>query len=453
MPAAPIQPPVFLNGTDLGTIKEGDNRIIPVTAYDPDPYTGETLTYSIVPGLAVTEQLPPILTLDTGSGYIYGSVSTQTSFLKKYSLKIRATKTNIYGTSSFTVTNIFNLSVKNSDDSTIIWTNPTFLGTLTQGSVSDLGISVDTNISVYNIRYRVVGSPYDLPLGLTLNTSGNIVGTVENSGIFTATVVASTSTYFDDPYMFGPDYPYPFSTQTITINVLPQVIPITNIYATPFMRLESRRRYQNFITNSSIFVPEMIYRADDGNFGVQEKIKMNLEFGIQKLNLEDYRPALLENFHRRRLNFGQVKIARAITDQGRHVYDVVYVDVLDNLEGASQSITINSSTYFPPSIDNMRNRLENLQVDGDVIGINTNNLPRFMNTAQQNNYLPLGYVKVVVLCYTLPTYGDRILARINLSKFDFKTIDFEIDRLIIENTLDNSENQYLHFGKRDITDE
>lgn len=452
MPANPIQPPIFLNGTSLGTIKEGDNRIISVAAYDPDPYTGETLTYSLVPGLAVTEQLPPILTLDTGSGYIYGSVSTQTSFLKKYSLKIRATKTNIYGTSSFTVTNIFNLSVRNSDNSTIAWTNPNFLGTLTQGSVSDLSVTADTNISIYDLQYRVVGSPYDLPQGLTLNTSGNIVGTVETSGIFTATVVASTSTYFDDPYMFGPDYPYPFSTQTITINVLPRAIPITNIYATPFMRLESRRRYYNFITNSSIFVPEMIYRPDDGNFGVQEKIKMNLEFGIQKLNLEDYRPALLENFHRRRLNFGQVKVARAINDQGIHVYDVVYVDVLDNLEGATQSITINSSTYFPPSINNMRNRLENLQVDGGVIGINPNNLPRFMNTAQQNNYLPLGYVKVVILCYTLPTYGDRILARIHLSKFDFKTIDFEIDRLIIENTLDNSENQYLLFGKRDITD-
>jgi hypothetical protein len=447
MPAAPIQPPVFLNGTDLGTIKEGDNRIISVAAHDPDPYTGETLTYSIVPGLAVTEQLPPVLTLDTGSGYIYGSVSTQTSFLKKYSLKIRATKTNIYGTSSFTVTNIFNLSVRNSDNSTITWTNPPFLGTLTQGSFSDLSISADTNISVYDLRYRVVGSPYDLPQGLTLNTSGNIVGVVETSGIFTATVVASTSTYFDDPYMFGPVYPYPFSTQTITINVLPRAIPITNIYATPLMRLESRRRYQNFITDKSIFVPEMIYRADDGNFGVQEKIKMNLEFGIQKLNLQDYRPALVENFNRRRLNFGIVKVARAINDQGRHVYDVVYVDVIDDIEGATQTITINSSTYFPPSVENMRYRLENIQVGGDVIGIDTNNLPRFMNTAQQNNYLPLGYVKVVVLCYTLPTLGNRILARIHLSKFDFKILDFEIDRLVIENTLDNSSNQYLLFGK------
>jgi hypothetical protein len=447
MPATPIQPPVFVNGTDLGTIKEGDNRIISVTAYDPEPYTGETLKYSLVPGLAETEQLPPTLTLDTGSGYIYGSVSTQTSFLKKYSLKIRATKTNIYGTGSFTTTNIFNLSVRNSDNSTITWTSPGFLGTLTQGSASDLGVSAATNISVYDLQYRVVGSPYDLPQGLTLNTSGNIVGVVEASGIFTATVVASTSTYFDDPYMFGPVYPYPFSTQTITINVLPRSIPITNIYATPLMRLESRRRYQKFITDKSVFVPEMIYRSDDGNFGVQEKIKMNLEFGIQKLNLQDYRAALMENFNRRRLNFGPVKVARAVNGQGRYVYDVVYVDIIDDLEGATHTITINSSTYFPPSVENMRYRLENLQVNSEAIGIDTNNLPRFMNTAQQNNYLPLGYVKVVVLCYTLPTLGNRILSRIHLSKFDFKILDFEIDRLVIEGTLDNSQDQYLLFGK------
>jgi len=73
-----------------------------------------------------------------------------------------------------------------------------------------------------------------------------------------------------------------------------------------------------------------------------------------------------------------------------------------------------------------------------------------MNTAQQGNYLPLGYVKVVILCYALPTFGDRILARINLSKFNFKTINFEIDRLTIENTLDNTSNKYLLFNKQNI---
>jgi hypothetical protein len=100
----------------------------------------------------------------------------------------------------------------------------------------------------------------------------------------------------------------------------------------------------------------------------------------------------------------------------------------------------------------MRYKLENLQANGDTIGINRNNFPKFMNTAQRGNYLPLGYIKVVILCYALPTFGDRILARINLSKFNFKTIDFEIDRLTIENTLDNTSNKYLLFNKQNIRD-
>jgi hypothetical protein len=131
---------------------------------------------------------------------------------------------------------------------------------------------------------------------------------------------------------------------------------------------------------------------------------------------------------------------------------VVYVDIVDDIENATQSIIINSSTYFPASIDNMRYKLENLQANGGTIGINRNNFPKFMNTAQRGNYLPLGYVKVVILCYALPTFGDRILARINLSKFNFKTIDFEIDRLTIENTLDNTSNKYLLFNKQNVRD-
>jgi len=452
MAARPIQRPVFINGNNLGIIKEGDNQLIPVTAYDPDPFTGQNLQYSITTGSAVTEQLPPTMKLDTGSGFIYGFVSTQTSFLKKYSLQIIAKKENITQTSSYITRNFFNLSVRNSDNTLITWNSHEFLGTLTQGLTSDLSISATSNKPNSKLQYRVVGSTADLPPGLTLNTSGNIVGTVTTSGIFTATVVASTSSYINDPWMFGPDYPDPFSTQTITIQVLSQPVPITSIYASPFLKLESRQRYLNFISSSSIFVPEMIYRADDPNFGVQKKIKMNLEFGIQKLNLADYYPALLENFYRKRLNFGDVKVARAVNNFGVHVYDVVYVDIVDDIENATQSIIINSSTYFPASIDNMRYKLENLQANGDTIGINRNNFPKFMNTAQRGNYLPLGYIKVVILCYALPTFGDRILARINLSKFNFKTIDFEIDRLTIENTLDNTSNKYLLFNKQNIRD-
>ena len=467
MPAIPIQPPVFVNGTNLGTIKEGDNQIISIAAQDPNPYAGVPLQYSITTSTNASTQLPPTLTLDTGSGYIYGVVSTQTSYLKNYFLTINATKTDIYQTSTFVATNIFNLSVRNHDNTTISWQTPASLETITQGSVSDLSVSAVSSVSTDKLQYRIVGTNFNtsgLPDGLSLNTSGNIVGTVTTSGVYSVTVLASTSTYISDPLMAGNDYPYPFSKKTFTIQVVPQYTSYTNIYAKPFLKLADRRSYHNFITSSTIFVPEMIYRADDPNFGVQTDIKMNLEFGIQELNLSDYYPALMENFYRRRLNFGQVKVARAINDSGVHVYDVVYVDVVDELQGSTKSVTINSNNYYPASVDNMRYRLENLILNNNIIDINKNNLPKFMKTAQINSYLPLGYVKVVILCYALPNYGSRIAARIHLSNFDFKTINFEIDRLIIENTLDTVNtyieknsvgtatypNKYLLFTQQDI---
>lgn len=467
MPAIPIQPPVFVNGSSLGTIKEGDNQIISVAAQDPTPYAGVSLQYSITTSTLASTHLPSSLTLDAGSGYIYGIVSTQTSYLKNYSLTINATKTDIYQSSTFVTTNIFSLSVRNHDNTTISWQTPTALGTIAQGAVSDLNVSAVSSVTTDKLQYRIVGNnftTFGLPDGLSLNTSGNIVGTVTTSGVYNVTILASTSTYISDPLMSSGDYPYAFSTQEFTIQVVPQYTSYTNIYAKPFLKLADRRSYYDFINSSTIFVPEMIYRADDPNFGVQKDIKMYLEFGIQELNLDDYYPALMENFYRRQLNFGKVKVAQAVNDRGVHVYDVVYVDVVDDLQGSTQSITMNSTDYFPASVDNMRHRLENIIINNNIIGINNKNLPKFMNTAQSGSYLPLGYVKVMILCYALPNYGARIAARIHLSNFDFKMINFEIDRLIIENTSDTVDtyieknsvgtatypNKYLLFTQQEI---
>jgi hypothetical protein len=101
----------------------------------------------------------------------------------------------------------------------------------------------------------------------------------------------------------------------------------------------------------------------------------------------------------------------------------------------------------------MRSSLEHIVLpDHTYISTNKNSLPKFMNTAQGNEYKPPGYMRVVPLCYALPGQGSKILSRIKLANFDFKTINFEVDRLIIQNNLDSSTAKYVIFARQHISD-
>jgi hypothetical protein len=179
---------------------------------------------------------------------------------------------------------------------------------------------------------------------------------------------------------------------------------------------------------------------------------MFIEFGIQSINLDDYATALWENFNRRRLTFGNVKVARGKDQLGNYLYDIVYIDIIDNIDGAKQVIYDQNNIYYPASVANMRTRLESIVLPNySYISVDQYHLPKFMQTAQDGTYLPTNYIKVVPLCYTLPGKSSGIVDQIRLSGFDFRLYNFEIDRLIIQNSLDNTTDKYLLFPRRDIT--
>ena len=55
-----------------------------------------------------------------------------------------------------------------------------------------------------------------------------------------------------------------------------------------------------------------------------------------------------------------------------------------------------------------------------------------MQTLQKSTGVPLGFIKASILCYTLPNQSPKIIDNIRSSGFDFKNIDFEIDRITLE---------------------
>jgi hypothetical protein len=120
---------------------------------------------------------------------------------------------------------------------------------------------------------------------------------------------------------------------------------------------------------------------------------------------------------------------------------------------ASSVVYNNNEIYYPGSLANMRRQLSLIQLDnGDSIGVNEYNLPRFMRTPQAGDYKPPEYIRAIPLCYALPGQGDKIIIRIKLSKFDFKQLDFEVDRIIVQESMDNSTAKYLLLERQSISD-
>jgi len=440
-----LQPPQFLNGTDLGVVRANNEEDISVEAYDAAPYRGP-VTYSLVTGTTIATQLPEGLYLDSATGYLYGNIPYQPAYTRNYSLTVQATKTdNRYGT-QVTATNTFTLAVKGEVESSIEWVSDSDLGSIETGQVSDLYVEARQLNSEYTVKYNVTSG--SLPNGLSMARDGAIVGSVSygSTGTYNFNVLAS------DVYELS------WIERTFTLTVTETTsTEFTQIYCRPFLSKEPRALYTQFTTDNFTFDPNLIFRYYDSNFGVQPEIRMYLDFGIEKVNLESYANALTQNFYRRRFYFGDLKKAIAVKD-GVSLYEVIYIDVIEdtvNSTGTSiaKEISYNSVDYYPSSIENMRSQLHAITLpDSSIIEVNADLLPRYMNTVQPGEYKYPGYLRVIPICYALPGQGDRIISRIKLSKFDFKLLDFEVDRIIVQSSADQNSAKYLIFEKQSIQD-
>ena len=107
----------------------------------------------------------------------------------------------------------------------------------------------------------------------------------------------------------------------------------------------------------------------------------------------------------------------------------------------------NVENIYPSSVTNIRNNIRKLALKNPDRIIDTENsfLPPWMITPQDSRTPATGYIKAVPLCYCKPGEADFILENIAFSGFDFTSLDFEIDRFIIDAVSGNNEDQYLKF--------
>lgn len=262
-----------------------------------------------------------------------------------------------------------------------------------------------------------------------------------------------------------------FEIQVVADNVK----TFADLYVKAFQSKPQRLNWFGFITDANIFRSDEIYRYGDVNFGVQNEIKILVYAGVESREAVKYVQAMSRNHYRKRIRFGNVKFAEAknlVTQET--IYEVVYVEIVDEYEknGKSVADTVQLSNsieskvlvsydairvdsdipfvsdsdhqrIFPNSFKNMRSRIKAV---GDR---DREFLPLWMRSIQADAPVETGYVKALPLCYVKPGFAQNVMSRIRVNGFDFKTIDFEADRYVIDVLDGEIENKYLAFPQRD----
>lgn len=445
----------WVSTSSLGSISSGQISELVVKAVNTN--TNYTITYEIVSG-----QLPQGLTLDS-DGTIKGKITnlgqtyfdfgiTTASFVGSISNNILTINTvtsgsvvaHQYITSTSTnpglVTSTF--IVSGGGNSWIV-TNHTTSTTfdVTSTSTSTISVGTETEIVILTTTTSITTSSIDLSTASfnattlspyayadTLLSIDNNLTTIDQNWYFT--VRAS------DAYRLSAVEREFY----ITVNT-DSLAQYTRIYVKPFMLREKRNAYRDFITDSLIFDPVIIYRPNDPEFGVQPQIKMLIETGIEQVDLDLYAEAMQQYFYRKRFYFGEVKSILAQDKDGNDVYEIIYVDIIDDQMIDNNAVGV--------SVANMQNQLESIEINSDTILVDERLQPKYMTTLNADTGVPLGFIKAVPICYTIPGGAVKILSRINnaisTGAFNFNRFDFDTDRIVVETVKETQQTGWLAY--------
>ena len=416
--------PVFLSSnitssTLTATIPTGP--IIPFTASGG---TG-TRTFSIIPAL------PQNLKFNSVTGSISNAARLSSTSTNYYITVTDEALNKSTGTWTLTVLPFKGLDVPQP------WETTGTIGTLVPGEISELYVKGQFSTSTIYTTYKI--SSGTLPNGLTLNRDGtisgraNIINTTFNNATstssFTVAITDSNNNHLRSNN-FSITVKQTLSTQ------------YTEIYCKPFLIQSKRSDFTEFIKNEKIFIPSMLYRPLDPNFGKQEEIKLVIDFGVKRETLATYVDIMSTNFYKRKIEFGKLKTAVARNADGTIRHEIIYVDIIDKHVNSSKisvprEIIFNGTTYYPPSMLNMRARLES------ITNLTIIRNPKFTSTVQTGDSIVSGYIPFVPLCFTLPNKSATIIRKINESNFKFNTFNFEIDRVIVQDALNQTGAKYL----------
>jgi hypothetical protein len=411
----------------------------------------------------------------------------------------------------------FTLDIIGEVDSTIRFITPGNLGSIPANFISNLSVEAVTTVTNSTLNYTLIGGK--LPPGLTLVSDGTIQGKVNQYATLTlpglttfdniTTTFDNETTTIDREYTFivlaQDKFKYSAVTKIFTIKVTtPNDLLYSNITTKPLLPSEKRLELLEFFSNQNIFERDLLYRPSDPEFGIQRELKMLVYAGIETVSAGEYASAFGRSY-KKRFRFGNLKKGIAkIPGTNTVVYEVVYLEMLDNQENSKGSIPkiietkflnkpitvnqsrrdmwdsditdnniaqsnldslpriwqqdkvmtadydgqrasdINKSNIFGNSITNIRNKVAELGDNERLF------LPLWMRTPQTFSGIEQGFTKAVVLCYCKPGTADRIITNIKNLGIDFKKINYTIDRVIIDSVEGEVGDKYIMFAAREV---
>ena len=505
-----LRNPVWLTPSNLGTYRANNYLTIVLDCYDspelgPIIYSLDTLNPDDSPSI-----LPPGLQLDIPTSEVFGVVPYQPTITETYHFTITASRYDTDGTVASTK-RTFTIKTLGDVNSVMNWETGSSLGTIDANFISNLRVSATSNIEGATLVYSLQSGA--LPPGLTLELDGEITGKVNqygtinepgittfSDGVYTNQTFDGGTSSVDRTFKFvikaQDQFGYSSISREFILNIdTPNDRLYSSIVARTFMNQSKRALFNDFINDSNVFTATSVYRPNDPNFGIQRDLKMTVFGGIETKTAAEYVSAMGLNHKRKRFTFGDIKSAKAkITGTNTVVYEVVYVEMFDPLEIGKKylnstltrpldpktvtadtsnaiwrtssrdepflprpdsKITIdqtnifasnpNQSTRYPSSISIWRDQI--LAV-GDR---ERNYLPLWMRSVQDDSKQELGFVLAVPICFCKPGTSADIMLNIKYSGFDFKNLDYTVDRYIIDSVTGSGNDKYLVFKDDKVT--
>ena len=426
---------IWLTEPDLGVINNGAISTLSVAAVNTG---GRALQYRLASG--TNSKLPQGLTL-LPSGNIVGRVSfntfaidggtttfdanlntrlgiDETTFDLKFDFTVNAyasqTEQIGYQVSSI---NVVNGGTGYTSQPTVTISAPANVADAIQATagVATIVGGVITEIAVGNPGRGYLTAPT-----ITI-TGGGGTGATASSTIREATLVNAVSVFREFTVTVNREFNEPY--ESLYIKCMPPQA--------------DRDLISQLIQNQDIIPDNLVYRADDPNFGVAKNVIYNHAYGLTASNIEDYVASLDLNHYWRNLTLGTIETAQALDSSGNVLYEVVYSRVVDNLvnnEGVSVGkevelaypVTLEDSSVvdvvYPNSLDNMRTQVI------DTVGQISPALPLWMISKQTNGRV-LGFTPAWVIAYTKPGQSARVAYNVR-TKFgeQLNLVDYKVDR-------------------------
>jgi len=342
-----IRTPVWITPADLGYRRANNYITLFLDTLKNENQLG-ALRYKLqaTNDDATTSELPPGMTLDEDTGEVAGRVGYQPAVTRTYKFTVRAelivVENNVADVAAFK-DKTFTVKLLGEIDSTITWISPKKLGSIPANQISVFRVDASTTVSDAPLLYTL--SSGRLPPGLELQYNGEITGTVvqfgdsERDGLTffdnDDMTFDNDKTSIDRVFKFTVEAKDRFGYSAVTKEFEIEVIDdddrqYSNIFMKPFLKDTQRDSFVQFVSNPANFPPNVVYRPNDPNFGLQREIKILAYAGIELTDLEEFYSASQKWHKKRRYMVGNVKTAVAKTPGTQNVvYEVVYLDLLD----------------------------------------------------------------------------------------------------------------------------